>query len=133
MATWQCIDRCGACCYLEPSERPDLPEYLSPQELLLYMSMVGEDGWCIHFDSASRRCRIYAERPRFCRVEPAVFQDMYGVEPEELDAFAMACCIDQIDSVYGDRSLELLRYQRAIASDHRASDGEADDSPQHLG
>jgi hypothetical protein len=31
--------------------------------------MVGADGWCIHFDTGGRRCRIYHQRPDFCRVE----------------------------------------------------------------
>lgn len=34
--------------------------------------MVGEDGWCIHFDTGGRRCRIYDTRPDFCRVENLV-------------------------------------------------------------
>jgi len=34
--------------------------------------MVGEDGWCIHFDTGRRRCRIYDSRPDFCRVENLV-------------------------------------------------------------
>lgn len=125
MATWRCIEHCGACCYLEPLERPDLADYLSDDELTLYLSMVGEDGWCVNFDQLSRRCRIYAERPRFCRVEPDVFYDMFGVRPDEMSDFAIDCCIEQIDSVYGDRSLEMARYQRAIApTSHRTQDAD---------
>ena len=130
MTHWQCLDRCGACCYLEPLERPDLEEYLSPEELLRYLSMVGEDGWCIHFDQGSRRCRIYADRPGFCRVEPQTFEQMYGVGPEDLDEFAIACCLDQIDSVYGDRSIELLRYQRAIAAANSAGSANSANSSE---
>ncbi|MGF1496198.1 MAG: YkgJ family cysteine cluster protein [Elainellaceae cyanobacterium] len=114
MATWRCIERCGACCYLEPSDRPDLEEYLTPDELALYLSMVGEDGWCIHFDRSQRTCSIYRDRPRFCRVEATVFQDLFGIEPEELNDFAIACCLEQIESMYGDRSLEMLRFQREV-------------------
>lgn len=117
MATWQCVKQCGACCQLDPDERPDLETYLAPEELLLYMSLVGEDGWCIHFDHALRECRIYADRPRFCRVQPDVFQDLYDVEPEELSDFAIDCCVQQIEAVYGDRSLELLRFERSIEQD----------------
>ncbi|MGB3612293.1 MAG: YkgJ family cysteine cluster protein [Elainellaceae cyanobacterium] len=116
MATWRCIDHCGACCYLDPSERPDLADYLSEDELVRYLSMVGEDGWCINFDQLTRRCQIYSDRPRFCRVEPEVFYDMFGVLPDEMDDFAIDCCVEQIESVYGDRSLEMARYQQAIAS-----------------
>ncbi len=115
MATWRCIQGCGACCYLNPSERPDLSDYLTSAQLQEYLKMVGTDGWCIHFDSASRQCRIYEQRPRFCRVEAETFQEMYGIEPSELDEFAIACCVEQIEDVYGDRSLELLRFQKEVS------------------
>ncbi|MGF1535993.1 MAG: YkgJ family cysteine cluster protein [Elainellaceae cyanobacterium] len=116
MATWQCINNCGACCYLDPLERPDLDDYLDPDELLLYLSMVGEDGWCVHFAPQSRRCTIYADRPRFCRVEPEVFQGMYGIDPSEMDAFAIDCCIEQIEATYGDRSDEMTRFRQAVGA-----------------
>ncbi|MDP5018463.1 MAG: YkgJ family cysteine cluster protein, partial [Dolichospermum sp.] len=48
MATWQCISQCGACCNLTPADRPDLEEYLTPPDLELYLSMVGEGGWCVN-------------------------------------------------------------------------------------
>jgi hypothetical protein len=114
MATWQCVKQCGACCHLDPAERPDLDEYLSPDELELYLSMVGEDGWCVNYDRVTRECQIYPDRPRFCRVEPEVFQDMYGIQPEELKDFAIDCCRQQIEGVYGDRSLEMLRFDRSV-------------------
>lgn len=114
MATWQCVKQCGACCNLTPSDRPDLHEYLLPEELEVYMSMVGEDGWCINYDRLNRECRIYIDRPRFCRVESEIFQDMYGIEPEELNDFAIECCQEQITGVYGDLSLEMLRFERAV-------------------
>jgi hypothetical protein len=116
MATWRCVKQCGACCYLDPTERPDLEEYLSPEELELYLSMVGEGGWCVNFDRVSRECRIYTDRPRFCRVEADVFQDMFGIEPSELNEFAIDCCYEHIEDVYGDRSLELLRFDQAVGN-----------------
>jgi len=114
MATWRCVKQCGACCHLDPVERPDLAEYLSPDELELYLSLVGEGGWCINFDQTTRECRIYPNRPRFCRVEPEVFQDMYCILPEELNDFAVECCQQQISGVYGDRSLEMRRFNQAV-------------------
>ena len=42
---------------------------------------------------------------------------MFGIEPEDLDEFAIACCEEQIESIYGDRSLEWLRFENAIISD----------------
>lgn len=114
MATWRCIKHCGACCHLDPEDRPDLDEYLSPTELDLYLSMVGEDGWCINYDQTTRECRIYADRPRFCRVQADIFEDLYGIEPEELNDFAIDCCRQQIEGVYGHRSLELLRFEQEV-------------------
>lgn len=114
MATWQCVKQCGACCHLDDRDRPDLDEYLLPEELALYLSMVGADGWCVNYDRSARECRIYADRPRFCRVEAEVFGDMYGIEPEELNDFAIECCEQQITGVYGDRSLEMLRFESAV-------------------
>jgi Fe-S-cluster containining protein len=75
---------------------------------------VGTDGWCINFDHGTRECRIYDDRPRFCRVQADVFQDLYGIKPDELNEFAIDCCRQQIEGVYGDLSLELLRFDRAV-------------------
>lgn len=116
MPTWRCVKQCGACCQLDPQDRPDLENYLTPAELQVYLSMVGEDGWCIHYDPEQRECRIYADRPRFCRVQADVFQDLFGIEPEDLNDFAIECCRDQIDGVYGSGSPEALRFEAAIQS-----------------
>ena len=78
------------------------------------MSMVGRDGWCINYDRDLRKCRIYDERPRFCRVNSSNFQRMYKVKVEEFDEFAIACCQQQITSVYGEDSSELEQYNQII-------------------
>jgi Fe-S-cluster containining protein len=114
MATWRCVKQCGACCHLDPAERPDLETYLSPEDLEFYLSLVGEGGWCVNFDHTTRECRIYPNRPRFCRVEADTFEEMFGIEPEELDDFAIDCCYEHIEDVYGDRSWEMLRFDREI-------------------
>ena len=114
MATWRCVKECGACCHLDPADRPDLDLYLSPEELEEYLSLVGEDGWCIHFDHTHRECQVYANRPRFCRVQADIFQELYDVQPKDLNDFAIDCCRQQIEGVYGDRSLEMLRFDRAV-------------------
>ena len=111
MASWRCVKQCGACCHLDPADRPDLEEYLSPGEIELYLSLVGEDGWCIHYDSQHRQCRIYEQRPQFCRVEPENFQRMYGIAATEFDEFAIACCHQQIEFLYGEDSPEIERYK----------------------
>lgn len=69
MAHWRCISGCGACCRLDPALRGDDLDLLSDEQRRTYLAMVGDDGWCIHFDTGGRRCRIYASRPDFCRVE----------------------------------------------------------------
>lgn len=112
VSKWQCISGCGACCNLNPEDRPDLAEYLSSEELELYMTMVGDDGWCINYDHNQRKCQIYEQRPRFCRVEPDNFKAMYGVEATEFNEFAIACCQQQIAGVYGEDSAELERYNQ---------------------
>ena len=111
---WRCVENCGACCHLDPQDRPDLADYLSAEELELYLSMVGEDGWCVNFDRQTRKCTIYEQRPRFCRVQPDIFQDMYEIAIIEFNDFAIACCRQQITGVYGEDSPEIDRYNQAI-------------------
>ena len=113
-ASWRCVKQCGACCHLDPSDRPDLDQYLTSAEMTQYLSMVGEDGWCVNFDPATRECRIYDERPRFCRVEPEIFQNMYGVQAADFNGFAIHCCHQQIAGVYGDLSPERRRFDQEL-------------------
>ncbi len=83
---WACIKNCGACCKLGPLDsRPDLQTYLTPEEHRLYVSMIGPDDWCKHFDKDERLCTIYDSRPNFCRVESTNFQKMYGIEADEFN------------------------------------------------
>ena len=112
--TWTCIHQCGACCRLAPEERPEALEALSEEQRATYLSMVGEDGWCRHYDSGARRCRIYEERPDFCRVSSLA--ELFEVPAEDADAFAIACCNQQIRSLYGGRSRELRRFKRSITN-----------------
>jgi hypothetical protein len=115
MTNWHCIKNCGACCHLDPKDRPELAEYLTPEELNLYLSMVGEEGWCINYDRLTRECKIYNERPRFCRVKSDIFETMYGVTYEEFNDFAIDCCYQQIEAVYGEDSPEMERYDRTMS------------------
>jgi uncharacterized protein len=109
---WQCIGGCGACCRLDPSQRPEALEALSPEQRQTYLAMVGDDGWCIHYDSGGQRCRIYAERPDFCQV--ANLMPLFGSEAGTGDALAIGCCLQQIRSEYGGRSRVMKRFQRAL-------------------
>lgn len=110
MSHWRCLENCGACCHLEPSDRPDLEQYLTQEELTLYLSMVGEDGWCVNYNHEQRKCNIYDDRPRFCRVKPDVFLEMFDIPVEEFEKFAIDCCHQQIEAVYGEESEEIERY-----------------------
>ncbi|MDR9402752.1 MAG: YkgJ family cysteine cluster protein [Halothece sp. Uz-M2-17] len=110
MAHWSCMQHCGACCYLQPSEREELETYLTAEELTQYYSLVGADGWCIHYQKETRTCGIYEQRPRFCRVSVENFARMFGVTEEEFNEFAIDCCCEQIASVYGEESVEITRY-----------------------
>ena len=114
MATWQCVRTCGACCNLTPADRPDLDTYLTPEQLEIYLGLVGPDGWCIHYDSGNRLCQIYDQRPSFCRVQPDTFEQMFGITQDELNEFAIACCQEQISGVYGSNSKELQRFETAV-------------------
>jgi Fe-S-cluster containining protein len=114
VATWCCVKQCGACCNLNPADRPELDQYLSPEDLEYYLSLVGEDGWCIHYDNQNRDCKIYSDRPWFCRVQIETFQQMFDIEPEELNDFAIECCQQQIDGVYGNQSVEMQRFNQAV-------------------
>jgi len=85
MAHWRCIAGCGACCRLDPQQRAEDLACLAADQRRSYLAMVGEDGWCIHFDSGARRCRIYDSRPDFCRVENlmALFARSAGPSPAQ--------------------------------------------------
>jgi uncharacterized protein len=91
-----------------------LEEYLPPEQLAIYLSMVGEDGWCVNLDRDTRACKIYENRPAFCRVQTDTFVAMFGIEPEELNDFAIDCCRQQIEGVYGEKSLEAIRFDTAV-------------------
>lgn len=110
MEIWRCVKNCGACCHLDPAERPDLEDYLSQEELELYLSMVGEESWCINFDRATRKCKIYDRRPVFCRVQPDNFKRMYDINDEEFNEFAIDCCCQHIEAVYGSKSQEMSQF-----------------------
>ena len=73
--------------------------------------MVGADGWCIHYDTGSQRCKIYEERPDFCRVSG--LGRLFDVPDDQFDAFAITCCQQQIRSTYGGRSGVMRRFKRA--------------------
>jgi Fe-S-cluster containining protein len=108
---WRCISGCGACCRLDPALRGEALLALDPDQRRRYLELVGPDGWCLHFDTGARRCRIYDNRPDFCRVENLM--RLFGAEGEEADALAIRCCTEQIRSEWGGRGRVMRRFQRA--------------------
>jgi Fe-S-cluster containining protein len=114
---WACIKDCGACCKLGPLEsRPDLPEYLTEDELTLYQSMIGEDEFCKHFDQKAKMCTIYDQRPSFCVVKPEKMKVMFDIDQEEINDFCAFCCREQISDHYGEESDVMERFEEVIAS-----------------
>jgi len=113
--TWACVANCGACCKLGPlSSRPDLAEYLSPDDLSTYKSMVGDDDWCVNFDKKTRKCTIYQTRPDFCRVSLSTFKRMYDIDKDDFNDFCTFCCREQITDVYGEDSKEMSDFEDVL-------------------
>ncbi|KAI5682195.1 hypothetical protein M9H77_03423 [Catharanthus roseus] len=113
---WQCVQNCGACCKLDKGPTFPSPEEIfeDPSDVQYYNSLIGTDGWCIHFDKATRKCSIYADRPYFCRVEPDIFQTLYGIDKKKFNMEACSSCIDTIKAIHGSNSKELDDFNHAI-------------------
>jgi len=85
--------QCGACCHLDPGERPDLDEYLLPDELgELYLSMVGEG------DGVLITTTLLMEYPNPSLLSSGItgFWGYVRHLPWELNDFAIDCCRQQI-------------------------------------
>ncbi|XP_066350675.1 uncharacterized protein [Miscanthus floridulus] len=130
LVRWKCASGCGACCKLDKG--PDFP---TPDEIFadhqddlqLYRSMIGSDGWCINYDKATRTCNIYQDRPSFCRVEPKVFDEFFGVPRSRFDREACSACVDNIKMVYGDDSAELSNFKRVIREESNKMESQNQD------
>eukprot|EP00252_Welwitschia_mirabilis_P018362 TRINITY_DN4080_c0_g1_i2.p1 TRINITY_DN4080_c0_g1~~TRINITY_DN4080_c0_g1_i2.p1 ORF type:complete len:201 (-),score=16.42 TRINITY_DN4080_c0_g1_i2:642-1193(-) len=109
---WTCISGCGACCKLAKGPLFDSPEDIfdNPKDIALYRSLIGPDGWCIHYQKDTHTCSIYNERPYFCRAKPDVFNKLYGIETDKFIEEACRACRDTITAVYGSKALELERF-----------------------
>jgi hypothetical protein len=110
--SWRCISGCGACCRLDPALRAEALEALDGEQRRRFLDLVGPDGWCRHFDTGGRRCRIYRDRPDFCRVENLM--RLFGAAGEAADALAIRCCTQQIRSEWGGRGRVMRRFLRAV-------------------
>ncbi|KGG17583.1 MULTISPECIES: YkgJ family cysteine cluster protein [unclassified Prochlorococcus] len=105
---WSCVKDCGACCKLDPKERTEALSVLSPHDKDLYLSLVGNDGWCRFYNKAERNCSIYKTRPSFCNVNKVI--KIFNVSIESKESFLIKCCKEQIRYIYGGRSKEMKRF-----------------------
>ncbi|XP_031258318.1 uncharacterized protein LOC116116374 [Pistacia vera] len=115
---WRCVEGCGACCKLDKGPAFPTPEEIfdNPEDVKLYRSLIGPDGWCINYEKNTRKCSVYPERPYFCRVEAGVFESLYGIGKKKFNQAACSCCRDTIKEVYGTHSEELANFNRSIRS-----------------
>ncbi|XP_042943782.1 uncharacterized protein LOC122277745 isoform X2 [Carya illinoinensis] len=115
---WRCVEGCGACCKLKKGSSFVTPEeiFSDPVDIELYKSLTGPDGWCIHFDKGTRTCSVYNDRPYFCRVEPDVFESLYGVSKKNFNKDACSFCRDTIKEIYGSNSKEFDNFNCSIRS-----------------
>ncbi|KAL5210465.1 hypothetical protein ABZP36_006088 [Zizania latifolia] len=116
---WKCATGCGACCKLDKGPDFPTPEEIfadHPDDLQLYKSMIGTDGWCTKYDNSTCTCTIYQDQPIFCRLEPKVFEEYFGVpsRPSTFDREACSACVDTIEMVYGEDSAELTNFKHLI-------------------
>ena len=99
---------------MAPEERTEALEALDKEQLSQYLGMVGKDGWCKYYDTGKRICRIYHDRPDFCRTQSLA--KIFKQEESQVKAFAISCCVQQIRTTYGGKSLEMRKFKRAINS-----------------
>ena len=109
---WRCIQGCGSCCRLDPELRPEALALLDEDQSRAYLAMVGDDGWCVHYDTGGQRCRIYDSRPAFCRVD--TIMNLVGAQGKAAEALAIRFCHQQIRSESGGRGKVMRRFQRAL-------------------
>jgi len=115
---WECIKGCGACCNIGGYDADILDELLfEKDDVALYNTMVGDDGWCVNLDPTSKACTVFEDRPWFCKVEQMATRN-FNVAPEDVPQFANECCQYHIDLVYGDDSDNnsdvMRRYEETI-------------------
>uniref|UniRef100_A0A0G4HE97 Zinc-or iron-chelating domain-containing protein n=1 Tax=Chromera velia CCMP2878 TaxID=1169474 RepID=A0A0G4HE97_9ALVE len=120
---WACIKGCGACCKLGAPDRMAPEEiFFEPADAALYRSMIGDNGWCKHYDQEKRLCSQYEDRPWFCRNEPDVWNGLFGVPKRDLDDFLIDDCRDSIKDVYGHTSQEAVAFEQTIGALQREVD-----------
>ena len=113
MKSWSCIENCGACCKLDLTDREDLTNKLSTNDIALIESMTSKDGWCKNLDKKNRKCMIYETRPHFCRVNE--FSISFKEYLRNGDKFLIDCCKEHISSVFGNKSKQMNEFKMTIS------------------
>ena len=112
MKSWTCIEKCGACCQIDLKYRENLIGILSNKEIELIKSMTQKDGWCKYFDKKNMKCKIYENRPHFCKV--SIFSKKFKEYKKNGDKFLINCCKDHISFIYGKKSDQMKRFNQEI-------------------
>jgi len=112
MKSWTCIEKCGACCHIDLKYRENLTKILSQEDIKLIKSMTKEDGWCKYLDKKNMKCKIYDNRPHFCKVN--IFSNNFKEYKKKGDKFLINCCKEHISSIYGNKSEEMKRFKKEI-------------------
>ena len=113
MKSWSCIEKCGACCRFDLSEREDLSNILTNNDIALIKSMTSKDGWCKYLDKTNKKCTIYESRPHFCRVNE--FSTSFKGYLKNGDKFLIDCCTQHISSIYGNKSKQMKNFKMSVS------------------
>ena len=113
MKSWSCVENCGACCKLDLTERVDLENKLTSNDIDLINSMMNKDGWCKYLDKDNKKCNIYETRPHFCRVTE--FSIGFKEYLKNGDKFLIDCCKQHITSIYGSKSDQMKNFKTVIS------------------
>ncbi len=72
-----------------------------------YVTLKNREGYCVFYDLAKRRCRIYASRPSGCRVYPVIVDVDCGIILDSI-CECRGSITEQEKSVKGKRVIKLL-------------------------
>ncbi len=106
------MENCGACCRIDLTQRDDITDKLSCDDIDLINSMTLKNGWCKYLDRSNKKCLIYETRPHFCRVNE--FSTSFKEYLNNGDEFLIDCCKQHISSTYGRKSKQMLNYKKAV-------------------
>lgn len=90
--------RCGLCC-----------QHLDKNPL--YAALDRGDGVCMHYDSATRHCSIYEQRPLICRVDDSYIHFVTVMTREEYNTANLQACQQLIDRFGTDQSISIINNQ----------------------